>query len=112
MKAQAASSPCSSAPWASRPDSILPKDSRGPRSGTERLEVSRLRWAIDDDRPEIVDIGQCRAGHHGITQRPKEAVAIVVVEMITRVQAQRQGARERLWGDHGTRDLLLAVHAV
>jgi hypothetical protein len=72
-----------------------------------------LRWkAVDDDARKSFTCGQRRAGHDRIAECFEEAVAVVVVQALARLQAQRPGAVERVRSQQRAGDLLLAVDAV
>ena len=70
------------------------------------------RWALDNDRPEVVHIGQRRSGDHRVAQAFKERVSVVVVKMVTRSQAHGPGASQGVRGQKGPGYFLLAVHAI
>ena len=67
---------------------------------------------VDENGPEVVDVGQGRAGYDLIAERLEESVPIVVGETLLGVDAQRLGARKRVWADDCASDLFGAVDAV
>jgi hypothetical protein len=67
---------------------------------------------VDENGPEVVDVGQGRAGYDLIAERLEESVPIVVGETLLGVDAQRLGARKRVRADDCASDLFGAVHAV
>src|SRR5947209_6457853 len=89
----------------------------GPRVATilaclvRRISSAPLA-AIDQDGAKVVDVGERRAGDDGVAQCAEEAVAVVVVQALARMDAACPGARQRVGRQERTRDLFLAVDAV
>ena len=59
-----------------------------------RSGPSAARCRENKNRPEVVDVGQRRAGDHLVAERGEEAVAVVAGERRRGVEPARAGARE------------------
>ena len=70
------------------------------------------RAASMHDGAKVVHIGQRRPGHHRVAERLEEAVSVVVVEALARLQALRPRAGQRVGREQRAGDLFLAVDAV
>src|SRR3569623_726383 len=63
------------------------------------------------DRPEIVDVGQRRPGDELIPERAEESMGVVVGERRLRIDAEPARPRERVRSDIRAGNLLGAVEA-
>jgi hypothetical protein len=55
----------------------------------------------NEDRAEIIDVGQCRAGNHLIAQRLEKTVRIVVRQVFLRADGQLRRALVRVGRNNG-----------
>jgi hypothetical protein len=67
---------------------------------------------FDQNRPEVIDVGQRRPGDDRIAERAAEAVAVVVRKRVSGTDALAPGAPQRVRREIRTGNLLEAVRAV
>jgi hypothetical protein len=104
-----------------RPDFILVAAGRSQRcddltlSMTAHEHLGRLGsrpWLQNQNRAEIVDIGQRRTGDDLVTQSLEEAVTVIVGQALLRIDPHSRRTRDRVWCNDCTRDLLCAIDSV
>src|SRR6185369_15147521 len=83
-----------------------------PRARAAKCSAAATRNLEDQDRAEIVDVGERRAGHEQIAETGEERVGVVAVEMISAVQPQAPCPLQGVWRRERTGVGLDAVDAV
>src|SRR5438270_6736243 len=66
----------------------------------------------DQNRPEVVDVGQRRSGHEIVAERFEKSVAVIIRERLLRANSMRESAIERIRRDIRAGDFLQTVDAV
>src|ERR1700722_11112795 len=74
--------------------------------------MTATRLCCDQNRPEVVDVGQRWSGDDRVSQRLEKAVGFVIGEAAAGVDALRLGTRQAVGTNVCPRDLLAAVDAI
>ena len=72
----------------------------------------RRRELQNENRAEIVDIGQRRSGDEAIAERFEKPVAVIILKRLLRANAPSQGALQRVRRDIGAGDFLEAIDTI
>src|SRR5213076_3141262 len=70
------------------------------------------RCCLNEDGPEVIDVGERRPGHDRVAQGLEESVRVIPVQAVERAHALGESALERVRRKVSAGDFFLAVDAI